>query len=242
MAAPDGKLGDPYSSREETVRQMLHEIGRDTSDLDFTPAAVDEPASLPDDPDVHMAWDALRQVWAEESAKFHLFNTYELTIEPVLGKYVIPLDPAGDPGDTDLFRNVGSAVHRIAGVEILDQPAALNLVWRGSGELVPTLVNTTLTDPPTAGDDENFSSYGPVRVRVAYWMQWENIPLPYRHYIFVRAARRFARRALGEGANIQLSAQDEADALAAAKRYRLRSNRVSFQRGSLAWVNDRYPY
>src|SRR5690606_2691532 len=111
--------------------------------------------------------------------------------------------------DDDVFRQPGSNESLIASVKVVEQPARLNLVWRGVGDTTYALVNTTSGNgqDPTSGDDEDFSSYGTVKVEVAYWMRWETIPFPYRDYIFVRAARRFARRQLGEGANIQLSAQ-----------------------------------
>lgn len=244
MAVPDGKLGDPFSSREETVRQMFAEIGRDTSSLDFTAAAPDASAGLDDDPDVHVAWDCLRQVTAEQLAKFELFNTYAVEIEPdANGRYVVPSTPAGDTWDADVFRQPGTNVSLIAGVRIIQQPPGLNLVWRGVSDTTYTLVNTsTIAEETDSGDDEDFSDYGKCYAEVTYWLRWENIPFPYRNYIFIRAARRFARRVLGEGANIQLSAQDEFDARADARKYRLKSNPVSFQRGSLAWVNDRLPY
>lgn len=217
MAAPDGKLGDPFASREITVKKMLDAIGRDTSDLTFTPASVTATASLPDDPDVSIAWNALSETAADVLAEFRIFNTFRVEIDPDgSGRYLIPAAPTAEPWDADVFASPGSGDNLIAAVRVIDQPEDLNLVWRGTASSsVEALVDTV------TGAISNFTGKGTVTCEVAYWASWESIPFPMRKLIFVAATRRFIQRAIGATDYIGFQQQDEQLARARAVQYDL---------------------
>lgn len=228
MAAPDGKLGDPFASREVTVKKMLDAIGRDASDLTFTAAAESAAATLPDDPDVHIAWNALVEAYADVCQSFRLFNTFRQEIEVSSGKYTIPNDPTATDlaYDGDVFNQSGTNASLIAAVRVIDQPADLNLVWLNRHATDYSLFDTV------TGDDDAFAGKGPVTVEVAYYVQWGHLPQVFKKYIFTAATRRFIQRAVGATDYIGFTQQDEQLALARCQQYDLEMAPANFFTGS----------
>lgn len=228
MAAPAGKLGDAFASREITVKKMLSVIGRDTSDLTFTAAAVGDAAALPDDPDVHIAWDALCEAYADVLTDFSLFTTWRQEIAVASGKYTIPSAPDATSlaWDADVFVQPMTNVSTIAAVRVIEQPDDLNLVWLGRHGTDYSLFDTV------TGDDDAFAGKGQVTVEVSYWMQWEHIPYVYRKYIFTAASRRFIQRAVGATEYIGFSQQDEQMAHARCQQHNLEAAPCSIFGGS----------
>lgn len=247
MAAPDGKLGDPLASREVAVKKMLSAIGRETSDLTFTPAPVDDSAALPDDPDVHFAWEALAEKVADVASQFKLFNTFRVEIEPnVNGRYLIPAAPGAEPWDPDVFSATGGGSDLIAAVRVIQQPPDLNLVWRGTRSTITTSLVDTIT-----GLDYGFTGKGTVICEVAYWAPWEHIPYPMRRYAHVAATRVFIQRAIGATEVLGYTERDEQMALARAQQYDLEQSPANFffgsgggerEPGAAHSIKDRWPF
>jgi hypothetical protein len=247
MAAPVGKLGDAFASREITVKKMLSVIGRDTSDLTFTAAAVGALAALPDDADVHLAWDALCEVYADVLTQFTLFTSFRWEIAVASGCYVIPVNPVDTSlaYDADVFVQPGTNVSLIAHVRVIDQPEDLNLVWLGADDTAYRLIDTI------TGDDDAFAGKGDVTVEVSYWMSWEHIPYVYRKYIFTAACRRFIQRAVGATDYLGFTQQDEQMAHARCQQANLEAAPCSIFTGSgggerpnglVSAIEDRNPY
>ena len=228
MAAPDGKLGDPFASREVTVKKMLDAIGRDVSDLTFTAAAENAAATLPDDPDVHIAWNALVEAYADVMQSFKLFNTFRVEISVSSGKYTIPNDPtASDLAyDADVVNQSGTNASMIASVRVIEQPSDLNLVWLNRHGTDYTLFDTV------TGDDDAFAGKGDVVCEVTYYMAWGHIPQVHKKYIFTAATRRFIQRAIGATDYIGFTQQDEQVAQARCQQYDLEMAPANFFAGS----------
>ncbi len=228
MAAPDGKLGDPFASREVTVKKMLDAIGRDATDLTWTPAAETAAASLPDDPDVHMAWHALSEAYADVMQSFRLFNTFRVEISEASGKYTIPNDPTATDlaYDADVVNQSGTNGSFIASVRVIEQPADLNLVWLNRHATDYSLFDTV------SGDDNANAGKGDVVCEVTYYMQWGHIPQVFKKYIFTAATRRFIQRAVGATDYIGFTQQDEQMAFARCQQYDLEMAPANFFAGS----------
>lgn len=180
-------LGDNIASVEDAVAKMLDFIGRDVSDLTFTPNATAPGTDLPTtDPDVAIAWRAFQEVYAETSTKFWAWNTVELDVSVASGQYLLP-DPDTDNDDDPYFGNTTSGV---AVARVKEQPADLDLVYRdGTGTTGPHLFDRK------TNSNTGFAGKGDVTLEIAFFIKWEIIPLPVRRYIVAEAAVRFVGRA-----------------------------------------------
>jgi hypothetical protein len=203
MAQFNATLGDPFATREQTVKAMMGAIGRDTSDLTFTPASTTSPASLPDDPDVRIAWEELVRVYSEVCNRPMFWNTVQLTLSPGSGGayYVTATADAENGIDGSYNTTIGNNIVRC---DVLTQPDPdIHLVYRGEPGLLPRLFDTKSR---AYGD---FSDYGDVDVEVTYFLKWEYLPYVARKLIYVSACRSFMQRVRGVDSAVGLTQQDE---------------------------------
>jgi len=247
VAVPDGKLGDAYYTREITVKKMIDAIGRDVTELTFGDGGAGGSAVLPDDPDVHLAWNALVEANAEITNQFHLWNTYRVEIDPNgAGRYIVPDAPTFNPYDADLLNQPTGRADLIAAVKVIEQPSDLNLVWLGTAAGTVTALVDTIT-----GTVDDFTGKGQVVVYVTYFTPWNRLPFVIRNYIFKVATRRFIQRAVGATDYMGFTDRDESRAQAEALKHDLRIGPCNFiagsgsglrPLGSLSEIIDRHPY
>lgn len=257
MAVPVGKLGDAFESREITVKKMLDVIGRDSSDLTFTAALPDVAAALPDDPDVHIAWNALCEAYSDCVAMFRLATMWrkEIDVDGTTTAYLVPLEPSTTimQANTNTFVDFFANGDLIAAVRVIQQPADLNLVWMGIQALTISEVTNyyaPLVDTITASAT-GFAGKGSATVEVSYWVAWENLTYTFRKYIFTAATRRFIQRAIGATDYIGFTQQDEQMALSRCQQEDLQISPCGIVSGSgsgerpnalILGIEDRNPY
>ena len=242
-------MGDPYASREGTVKKMLAKIGRDTSDLTLSAGTVTAAATISDDPDIRMAWDALVEVTAEVLSQFLLFNTvryaarsFDGTDHSIApdgsGYYLVPANPDTTATEsTSYAETTGAIANTIVSVKVLSQPEGMALVYRGDPITAPRLFDNN------SKSYGSFAGYGNVELEVTYSMMWEYIPFVFRNYIFTRAARRFVASAVGaEAPAVQQLRDDEFAALGRAQAYDLEQSPVNMRDGAVAEIDDRGPW
>lgn len=245
MPAPsdfDGKLGDPYSTREITVRKLLAVIGRDVDLEDVAPRELPATVNV-SDPEAAMAWDALVEVTADVLSLFNLVTTFPATLDPSDNPnslYLLPLsrllDVQQDTGAIESLTNT----RNISGVRVIDQPPDLNLIWRGDDFLIDAHTGFS-----------QFEGRGPARVDITVWARWETLPYVFRRFIFVSAGRILIQRAVGAADYISFTQQDEQRAFARMQQYVLNAGPVNLftgsgsgerEMGNLAGILDRFPF
>lgn len=250
MATYSPVMGNPFASREGTVKKMLAKIGRDYSDLSLTAAAITGVPTVTDDPDIRMAFDCLTEVTAEVLSMFSLFNTVyyqalsyngtDNSIAPAAstGYYLVPPNQDSTSSVSATLGELdGALANSIIAVKVLSQPSGMQLVYRGDPITTPRMFDNY---SKTYG---SFLGYGNVELAVTYYMLWEYIPHIFRAYIFVRAARRFVAHVLGaENAAVTQLREDEFAALGRAQAYDLEQSPVSLLDGPIGEVNDRWPW
>jgi Tail tubular protein len=230
-------LGDKFYSVQATVEAMLRTIGRDTSDLDFTQGTVST-ISLPDDPDVRIAWDALQEVHSEVFGKAWTFNTIQLEIDPddppqgAAGSYNLPL-----PTQALQSALSDNTTEGIASVRILRQPPGLQLIYEDTASnLTPPPLRDMLTDATTG-----FEGKGAALVEVSYYLAWPTIPSVARRFMFIRGVRKFQARAVAETIVERFSQEEETRAWIALNAFDHQVSPVNFF-DSKPEINDRWPY
>lgn len=192
-------LGDPYATREAAVQKMLDMIGRDTSDLTFTPSGGTPGADIPfSDPDVALAWNALAEVYAQTMTRFWYFNTiHDITVSESSGQYLVP----DQFGQDDAAH--GNTTSGPSAVKVLEQPAELDLIYRRETGTAPEALFDRKTNTNTG-----FAGKGDIKLEVAYFLLWDVIPFPARQFMVLEAATRFAKRATASKAVVDLIQDD----------------------------------
>lgn len=77
--------------------------------------------------------------------------------------------------------------------------------------------------------------------KVVYYLDWENLPNIFRHYIALRAARTYAQRHIGDSATFNFSSIDENEARSSVEQYEARTGHHSIFNSSRTYNTIRRP-